>query len=292
MIELYARVAQLKFIASGVASSMPEAIELLLTQHVLPRASRLDTMGFRRDMLYRSEIEQAFLPFIDPLTFLFTRYTKKHIGVKRKPHMDLKEFAFFFTMADFVDKSFTVQNLHFIFNASRMMVVDEMDDRTTHKYKFLTWTDFLEALARMALAKSNFDVVAAKLSLGGTIDFGGGGGTAPQLSRKLPVVLSLLLAMIEKNRDDCRGKLKSGRFTRLIESALVFEETARQAVVTEGSSVGSGSRPGSAHSSRSGGGHSRPSSASRSRPSSASARRPASASRVRQIGGSEKPASE
>lgn len=74
------------------------------------------------------DTEQAFSPYMDGLKWLHTKFSARKIGVRQKPHMEMKELVYVFAQSCFIEKSFTLQVVHFLFGASRMMVQDEMKE--------------------------------------------------------------------------------------------------------------------------------------------------------------------
>ena len=65
------RIAQLKFMSTGLADNLPRAVSLLLEHHVIPHGERLDTLRWLRQRVFSKDIVDAFEPHMTLLRKLY-----------------------------------------------------------------------------------------------------------------------------------------------------------------------------------------------------------------------------
>ncbi|KAF8071180.1 hypothetical protein HT031_001262 [Scenedesmus sp. PABB004] len=155
-MECAVRLALAKYGKGQSTDDLATAVELLFERNLLPRApppALLVSNAFRSERLYTEEVDLLLKQHQGLLRALYSRYRLKPNGGGLRPKV-LRLEGWLALMADarLVDSRFTLADAQLAFLWSRMAVVDEIKD--FGRYTCLTFVDFLEALGRVADAKS------------------------------------------------------------------------------------------------------------------------------------------
>lgn len=150
-LEVWVRMAEQKFITTGVLHSYPEAVDRMLKDHILSYISLNDTAynGQRwRDERYWNEecdtVYKSYLPVVQS-------FYKKYSGLKTKPGQKkfscLEEINRLVSEAQLLNDNFVDRDIVVAFNMSMMTQVDELNSDRIFQMSFI---EFLETLARFA----------------------------------------------------------------------------------------------------------------------------------------------
>mmetsp|Transcript_4830 Transcript_4830/g.9702 ORF Transcript_4830/g.9702 Transcript_4830/m.9702 type:complete len:1770 (-) Transcript_4830:83-5392(-) len=152
-IEIIIRFAITKY-KEEAGHDISEAVGLLVKRNLaphIPPMGKVDSDDFRRDRLYNEDAEAVFLNHKRVLKMVYKKY-KDMLKVAGTPLFSIPEWMLMLKDSGLVgdkdDGDFTAREAMLCFFKSRMCVIDEVKSR--HKYISLTYTDFLEALGRVA----------------------------------------------------------------------------------------------------------------------------------------------
>ena len=152
-IEILIRFAITKY-KEEAGADISEAVGLLVKRNLIPHIppmGKVDSDDFRRDRLYNEGSETVFTSHKRVLKLVYKKY-KDMLKVAGTPLFSIPEWMLLLKESGLVgdkdDGDFTAREAMLCFFKSRMCVVDEVKSR--HKYISLTYTDFLEALGRVA----------------------------------------------------------------------------------------------------------------------------------------------
>ncbi|WIA12059.1 hypothetical protein OEZ85_012136 [Tetradesmus obliquus] len=155
-MECIVRLAIAKYGKGQSTDDLALAVELLFERNLLPRLNPMAALvsnDFRTERLYTEEVDLLLKQHQGLLKALYSRYRLKPSGGGLRSKV-LKLDGWLALMADarLVDSQFTLADASLAFLWSRMFVIDEVKDYS--RYTCLTFVDFLEALGRVADAKS------------------------------------------------------------------------------------------------------------------------------------------
>eukprot|EP00803_Ostreobium_quekettii_P006066 evm.model.scf_440.5 EVM.evm.TU.scf_440.5 scf_440:34312-38159(-) len=155
-MEALVRIAIAKFLKGGQAEEIPEALELLIKNCLvpnLPLPATIKSNDFRTKRLYNEEVDTLFKKHTVLLKALYSRYRLKPPGGGLRPKaVKIDGWLQLAEDARLVDAQFTLQDAQLCFLWSRMVVQDEVKDYA--KYEALNFVDFLEVIARVADMKT------------------------------------------------------------------------------------------------------------------------------------------
>lgn len=146
-IEMLVRIANRKFIQTGICSSIVDALNTLYDTHVVPYCEQHEIRtpdDFRRDSLYSEAYEQLFEEHEDTCERLF----RDHSSQRNDGHnlMTLSQFLGVLRDSDIFNRHFQPRHAVSIFAQSMLMT--ETSNATPNN-TMLGFVDFLEALVRV-----------------------------------------------------------------------------------------------------------------------------------------------
>jgi hypothetical protein len=131
------------------------AVDKLTEEHLvkyLPKETYQDRDHYRRERMYFEECCKVIRPHKRILMVLFSAMCKEYKYESKIPRLSMAEWNFFLASHSFFDHSFTKREGRLVFIWSKMRVSDEMTSRL--QMVTMTFTDFLEGLARVADMKA------------------------------------------------------------------------------------------------------------------------------------------
>lgn len=154
LVEVFVRIAINRYVLSGQTGDCGEAVkrlfELDFQRHLSPLASH-DANEYRRHHLYNEELNAVLERNLPILRILHEKYLIAQPGA-RKPVMGIEQWKAFLQDTGCLNEDFTMREGKMVFCWSKMNVADELRDEVRNQS--LTFTDFLEALCRVADASS------------------------------------------------------------------------------------------------------------------------------------------
>ena len=145
-MEVLARIAERKYIESGVTKSHFEACKRLFGDHVEKVICRFDAHLWR-DRYWNEPCDQIYKAYVPLLQHLY----KKYSGAKTQPgkpkFMSSEEFKKMCRDMELINDNFVERDPDICFNMSMQTVVDEIN---TTRGQEMMFVEFLEAFARTA----------------------------------------------------------------------------------------------------------------------------------------------
>lgn len=152
VIEAICRIGLGKYGKGIETLDVAGAIRMLLERNIVPRLSpacSIDSNQFRNERLYNEEVDIVLKRNVKVLQAIYSRYRlKPSSGGLRPKALKLDGFLQLMTDACLIDGQFTLAEASLCFLWSRMLVIDEIKDY--NRYSCVTFTDFLEAICRVA----------------------------------------------------------------------------------------------------------------------------------------------
>jgi len=170
------RIAEAKYIKEKVCDTLVNAVEVMFEECVIPNLpveANLDTTSFRSERLYVEEVDDAYRGIYDEATKFgpdgyrtlakgtqfrcleeMYRTFKMPVGggtILTRKTMQVDQWMHFVGLLGFLDdetSGFTIRHARLCYVWSQMRVVDDFKDN--EKFESMQFTDFLEALARVA----------------------------------------------------------------------------------------------------------------------------------------------
>ena len=206
-IEVLVRLSQDKYAKTGIAESPSAAVEMAFETNFLPYFETFNCHNWRKERLWREEIDLIFSRFLDKLEALYKRYTGKYATPgSNKQHMSLEEFVQLLSDGGLLNEHFGNREAGPLWNLAMMTNKDEL---TSDKHLQMTFVEFLEALAR----------VADKFDMQNMEDF------FPDYKAKSPFQLdkkleSTMLTLMSKLLQPKQYKAQHGKYKQLVQTEL------------------------------------------------------------------------
>lgn len=160
-------IAHHKFVVSHVVSSLPNAIGLLLSRHIVYSFGDVEFVDdFRKDMLYTKKCSKALRRSQNVLGKLHRLYGRGHGGTTGGNRITIKEWVQLCNDAEDMstkvrekaksnfgvklDPAQTHINRSDMNTIFVMSTLDVLDQTQNNNYRSLSWVDFLEAVCRLA----------------------------------------------------------------------------------------------------------------------------------------------
>ena len=140
--EIITRMAKQKYLEKKIAATMPEALERILVEHILPKGKlTMDNTRWRELFLWKLPVDDLLKANLETLQRVYQR-----LRPLNSKTASLKLLLSYITELPLLRVSPDVVTLAFSF--SRMQFVDELEQVET--YQQLTFVEFLEFLGRLA----------------------------------------------------------------------------------------------------------------------------------------------
>lgn len=133
--ETLIRIAKSKFKDSGICRNMPDSLEFLFNDHVLPFMSHIKWDEFRTEKLWTIEVNDIFSANLENLKKIYNYMTYKEaiqLMAKKLP-LGLHD-----------------HQVTYCYGMSKMTIIDEMRKAKSNTYQRLLFCEFLEFIARCA----------------------------------------------------------------------------------------------------------------------------------------------
>ena len=136
---------QRKFHAPKIAATYSEAVDMLLSNHVLPLGQHDDARAFREKHLYFEEVDLVYRQYLPQIDALFDKFSGRFTLPGDEPWMSFQEYM------DMVIVSGLTSEEGFSKTAARpcfvnaMMVVE--NELTTTAHKQMTRVEYYEAVS-------------------------------------------------------------------------------------------------------------------------------------------------
>jgi len=150
-LEIWVRLADQKFLTSGIAANFPEAVEKVLNEHLIPYINTMDQyflpQKWREERYWNEDVDTVYKSYLPIAQSLY----KKYSGMKTKPGMKkfacIEELQKLAVDAGILNDNLVDRDIVICFNLSMMTQVDELNSDRIFQMVFV---EFLEALARIA----------------------------------------------------------------------------------------------------------------------------------------------
>lgn len=153
-------------------NDVSECLDRLFDEIILPTIDPhavLDPDIFRREKLYFEDVEVMIKPHVKYLKLVYLKYSMLN-PAQGKAKFGLMEWDALVKDCHLVSDDLTSREVRLSFWWSRMVVVDEVKQRM--KFMTLSWTEFLEALGRMAeMMTLPSDEVCAMVGASNIVDY-------------------------------------------------------------------------------------------------------------------------
>lgn len=147
LMEVIVRIAEERYIKSGVAQNFSEAIEIALRDNFMPIFNKYNAQIWRDEKYWCESCDDALKFYKCALDNIYFRYSVKKVKPGQKKFMCLEEFYEMFKHANLLDENFVERDIYLAFNLAMMTHYDEL---TIDRIFQMTFVEFLEALSRCA----------------------------------------------------------------------------------------------------------------------------------------------
>lgn len=141
-------VSQAKFVASGICKNFSSALDMLITNHILPFAERDDRVRFRNDYLLTEVVDKV----VKRNLLVLERVFKAHSGTENLPlepvTMCLKEWIDVCEASGLSDAGLNERPTKLSYCRSKVLDINIFSDNAT--YKKMSFLEFVEAVVRAA----------------------------------------------------------------------------------------------------------------------------------------------
>lgn len=150
-LEVWVRLAEQKFISNHIVNNIVEAVEKLLSDHLLPYIKAHEPFFFpqkwREERYWTEDVDAVYKSYLPVVQALY----KKYSGLKTKPGQKsftcLEEMQKLATEAGILNDNLVERDVVAAFSLSMMTQVDELQSDRIFQMSFV---EFLEAVARIA----------------------------------------------------------------------------------------------------------------------------------------------
>ena len=153
LIEVLVRLALDKYLKTGVKETKVEAVEAAFETNFMPFFKDFDCHKWRKETLWREEIDVLLSRFVFHMEMVFKRFCGKYVAPGSKAvTSSLDEFTTMLSQAGLFNEHFAVTQVGPLWNLSMQTRKDELNDE---KHLNMVWVEWLEALARVC---DKFDI--------------------------------------------------------------------------------------------------------------------------------------
>lgn len=147
LMEVMVRIAEARYVASGVVQTFSEAMEICIKDNLMPIYNKYNAQIWRDEKYWCEACDDALKYYKCVLDNVYARYSVKKVKPGMKKFMCLEEFHDIFKHANLLDENFVERDIYIAFNLAMMTQVDEL---TVDRIFQMTFVEFLEALSRCA----------------------------------------------------------------------------------------------------------------------------------------------
>eukprot|EP00854_Cymbomonas_tetramitiformis_P001251 gene1251-1829_t len=151
-LEVLIRIAISKYGKGQETEDPMGALEILIEKNILPNVPKIaqtNTDDHRKNRLYFEEVDIIYKANVNLLKAIYSRYRlPPRSGGLRKKVLHMDGWMELLDHTSLLDDQFTIQEGRLCYLWSRMMVAEEV--LQFERYQAITFTDFLDALGRVA----------------------------------------------------------------------------------------------------------------------------------------------
>ena len=150
-LEVFMRLCDQKYLkmhagGEGV-TTMPIAFKMMFETECLPYFSQFDSQKWRRENLWREEVDFTLKISLDPLRSIYKKYIGKNSLPGANQFMSFSEFSDCIISANCQSDNFGGKQIGNMYNLAMMTQVDEVEK---DKHINMIFVEFLEAIVRVA----------------------------------------------------------------------------------------------------------------------------------------------
>jgi len=141
------RIADQKYINTGMVTSYPEALKLLLQEHVVPYISKFDHQKWRVERYWVETVDAVVKSYLPILKGVYKKYSGLKTLPGQRKFMSLEEFHRLLNDSGSFNDNCGDRDATLSFNIAMMTQADELDSDRIFQMQFI---EFVEALSRIA----------------------------------------------------------------------------------------------------------------------------------------------
>lgn len=141
------RIADHKYINSGLANNSPSAVTLLLEENIKPFISKFDHHKWRLERYWNEQVDTVIKSYMPILKSIYKKYSGLKTLPGQKKFMSLEEFQRLMNEIEIFNDNCGDRDALLSFNLAMMTQVDELESDRIYQMQFI---EFIEAFARIA----------------------------------------------------------------------------------------------------------------------------------------------
>ena len=165
-MEMIVRVAFDRYIRTKNTQYLHEAVESLLTDHMLPRLKELCSDSWRTEKYLCESVDVTLKAHKQIFDCVYKKFSGRKALPGQRPFMSLEEFRDLCTIAGLVNDNFSTREIDVCFAQAMMTQVDEIFKK---RHIEMSYIEFLEAICRACelagITKQNNELVGAYQTL-------------------------------------------------------------------------------------------------------------------------------
>lgn len=140
------RIAEQKYLNSGLAQNYGEAMTMLMEESVKPYVSKFNHHQWRPDSYWNEKVDTVYKSYLPIMRGIFKKYSGLKTMPGHKKFMCLEEFTRLMTDAQAFSDNFGERDATVAFSLGMMSQSDELNSDRIYQMQFV---EFLEAFARI-----------------------------------------------------------------------------------------------------------------------------------------------
>lgn len=187
-MEILVRLAIDKFYKSGVVSRHSDAVVRIFEEHCSTTMQQFNSNIFRYERYLREDVDEKFRAYLPIIRYLYTSNSKRNVMPGQNAFMSLVEFHDICNAANLCNERFTTREIDIAFNLAMMTQVNELE---SDRHFQMSFSEFLEALGRVADMAAHLDPLTGKSSEGDDL--------ALQIENMMPKLVALCPQQMQDN---------------------------------------------------------------------------------------------
>lgn len=188
-LEILLRISMDRYIRNKICSTYNQAMQKLLTDHLIPVMSTYRTEMWRNEEYYTEEVDLVLKANKEIFVSIYKKYSGKQTLPGKKPFMSLEEFRQVCLDFGLVGENFATREIDLCFSQSMMTQIDELYYK---RHLEMNFYEFLEAICRAIDCSGGFEIGNIKIN----------SLIQNKLSRKVEVALVWLLKLCPQSFQD------------------------------------------------------------------------------------------
>jgi hypothetical protein len=160
-LEILVRISMDRYMRGKISSTIAQAMQKLLTDHLLPVIQEYKTDSWRSQEYFTEEVDLLLKANKEIFMNVFKRYSGKHTLPGKKPFMSVEEFRQLCQDVGLVGDNFATREIDVCFAQSIMTQVDEIYCKRHLEMNFF---EFLEAICRAVDMSGGFESAGVKIN--------------------------------------------------------------------------------------------------------------------------------